>query len=230
MRPHHALLLATGLLALTAAPTHAQEAWTLYEVRVPLAEGRSIVPNTFRILNDYRYGPRYPWIGQALLRVGPMWEVHPNLALAANFTSNVEQKSPGQFEQEFRGELEPHLRWRLGDLSFNNRHRLEMRRFLTDTRWRYRAQLRLTFQRPDEVWAPYVSEEVFMDLSSGISNQNRLSAGLSYLFSPNARSDMGYVLRSRSLATGGWDSDHVLTVSLVFNPRVAPILTDPAGD
>lgn len=230
MRPCHALFIATGLLALSAAPTHAQEAWVLYEVRVPLVEGRSLVPNTFRILNDYRYGPRYPWIGQSLLRVGPMWDVHPNVALATHLTSIVEQKRPGQFEQEFRGELEPQLRWRLGDLSFNNRHRLELRRFPATTTWRYRTQLRLTFQRPGEVWAPFLSEEVFWDLTSGATNQNRLAAGLSYLFSPNARTDMGYVLRSRLVGSGEWQADHALTVSLVFNPQVAPILTDPTGN
>lgn len=230
MRPRSALLLVPALIAMSALPAHAQEAWTLYEVRVPLTEGRSLLPNTFRILNDYRYGPAYPWIGQALLRVGPMWDVHPNLALATNFTSNVEQTSPGVFEQEFRGEVEPHLRWRLGDISLNNRHRVEMRRFQTETRWRYRTQVRLTLQRPEAVWAPYASEEIFMDMKGGSYNQNRLSVGLSYLFSPNARSDFGYLLRSKSAAAGNWDTDHVLSVSLVFNPKVAPILTDPAGD
>lgn len=229
MRQLQALLLAAVFLLLPSRAASAQQLWTLYEVRVPLTEGRSIVPNYFRILNDYRYGPGYPWIGQALLRIGPMWDVHPNLALATNFTSNVEQTDPGVFEQEFRGELEPHLRLRLGDLSFNNRHRLEMRRFPTDTRWRYRTQLRLTLQRPEAVWAPYVSDELFADLTTGAWNQNRFTVGLSYLYSPNARTDVGYLLRSK-LSGGAWESDHVLTVSLVFNPKVAPILTDPAGD
>lgn len=228
MRLLSALLFATMFLVLPR-PALAQEVWTLYEVRVPLTEERSFVPNYFRILNDYRYGPGYPWIGQALLRIGPMWDVHPNLALAANFTSNVEQADPGVWEQEFRGEVEPHLRWKLGDVSFNNRHRLEMRRYPTDTRWRYRAQLRLTMQRPDAVWAPYVSDEVFLDATAGVWNQNRLTAGLSYLYGPNARTDIGYLLRSK-LSGSTWESEHVLTVSLVFNPKVAPILTDPAGD
>ncbi len=228
MHRFHAFFILVMFLVLPR-PALAQEVWTLYEVRVPLTEERSLIPNYFRILNDYRYGPGYPWIGQALLRIGPMWDLHPNLALATNFTSNVEQSSPGVFEQEFRGELEPHLRWRLGDLSFNNRHRLEMRRFPAETRWRYRTQLRLTIQRPEAVWAPFVSDEIFADPSTGTWNQHRLTAGLSYLYSANARTDIGYLLRSK-LAGSAWESDHVVSVSLVFNPKVAPILTDPAGD
>lgn len=228
MRLLSALLFATMFLVLPR-PALAQEVWTLYEVRVPLTEERSLVPNYFRILNDFRYGPGYPWIGQALLRIGPMWDVHPNLALAANFTSNVEQAEPGLFEQEFRGEVEPHLRWKLGDLSFNNRHRLELRQYPTDARWRYRTQLRLTWQRPEAVWAPYVSDEVFADLRTGAWYRNRLTAGLSYLYSPNARTDIGYLLQSE-LAGSTWETKHVLLVSLSFNPKVTPILTDPAGD
>lgn len=225
------MLLAFGLMLPVLAhpePVHAIELWTLSEVRVPLTEHVPLLPRNLRLYNDYRYGDRYPGIGQALLRVGPLWELHPALQVASHLTTTIDQRSPGQYSQEVRAELEPTLRGRWGATAWTGRTRFEHRWLSTGARWRVRTQLRVAYHPPEQEWVPFVSEEGFWE--RGEFNQNRASLGVSHLFGRRARLDFGMLLRSRLDAGGGWVLDPVATVGWFFNPDIDPLLFDPSGD
>lgn len=225
------LMLALALAAawLPCSPAVADvESWNWFEARLPLSEGQYGLPNSLRVWTDTRFGGRYPGLGQQFLRLGPIWELHPNLFLATHLTTYADQVTPGTFEQEHRAEFEPNLRWRWGVLSFADRNRLEYRFGRpAGPRWRYRNLLRMNVQPAGATLYPYVANEVLVDLSGAGFNQNRASLGLSRVLSDSVRLDVAYMLRSRA-AAGTWENDHVLNVYLLFQPSVAPLI--PAAD
>ena len=213
-------LLCLILLAPGAANAQETEAWTSLEVLVPLHDTASAGPHALRIANDFRYGAGYPGIGQALLRVGPIWDPLPMLQVAAHLSSNVEQRAPGSFVQEMRGEIEPSLKWRVGDLQVHDRFRVERRWFPTEARWRLRNRVQLTYQPKEWTWTPFVSEEGFLE--DGSFNQSRLRLGAWYRFSPHSRIAPGYMLVSKE-SGGIWEHTQVLTLSYQFSPQMEPL-------
>jgi hypothetical protein len=207
-----------------AAHAEGVEAWTSYEVRVPIDDTASIWPHWLRIANDFRYGTGYPGIGQALLRVGPIWEPHGAFTLATHLTSSVEQRKPGIFAQEIRAELEPSVRWRWGDVHVNDRVRIERRAFPDEVRWRLRNRLQFSYQPAGWNWVPFASEEAFWE--GGVYNQNRFSVGVSKPSGPHGRISLGYLLRTKGSAGAAWDQTHALTFSFLFSPVIDPLFDD----
>ena len=222
--------LTTGLMALSlllfSAPAHAFEAWTSYEVRVPLDDPASPGPHWMKLVNDLRYGANYPGIGQVLVRLGPVWEVNSFLTLATHFTTNAERASLAPFKPEFRLELEPTVRFRLGDVRINNRVRLERRMFVDEARWRVRDRIQFNYNPDSWAWAPFIWNEFFVE--DGAYNQNRLSLGISGSHGENASMRIGYLLRSREDG-GSWDQTHALSVGFTFSPVVDPLIDDGPG-
>ena len=220
----------TGLLALPllviATPAHAFEAWTSYEVRVPLDDAASPGPHWVKLVNDLRYGTNYPGIGQVLVRVGPVWEVNSLLTVATHFTTNAERSSLAPFKPEFRLELEPTFRFRLGDVRINDRVRLERRMFENEARWRVRNRLQFNYNPESWAWAPFIWDEVFIE--DGSFNQNRVSLGVSRAYGENASMRVGYLLRSRE-SGGSWDQTHALSLGFTFSPVVDPLIDDGPG-
>jgi hypothetical protein len=204
-----------------ALPAHADsELWFWTEHRQPLPKAASWSPDRLRIWTDSRFGFRYPGLGQQFLRIGPLWELHPNLFVAFHGVGYADQVRPGVYDQEYRLEAEPNLVWALGDWSISDRNRLEYRWRPSEQRWRYRNLLRASW-RP-EGWRvfPYVWDEVLVDLSGLGLNQNRAMIGLSFDLWKGQRLDVGYGLRSRQGSTGVWDHDHLLNVVWFSNPPV----------
>ena len=199
------------------------EAWTSYEVRMPLDDPASPGPHWMKLANDLRYGANYPGIGQVLVRLGPVWEVSPFLTVATHVSTNAERKSPEQFAQEIRLELEPTLRWSWGDVRVNDRVRLERRFLFDESRWRLRNRLQFSYQAPSWAWVPFVSEEAFWE--DGAYDQNRFSLGASLPSGQNARIALGYLLRSKEEG-GQWSQMHALTFGFTFSPVIAPLFDD----
>lgn len=208
------------------------ESWNWVEARVPLTEGQYGLPHQLRIGLDARYGTRYTGgyangLGQLFARVGPVWELNPNLFLGVHYTSYVNQfdpdNQPGAFEVVQRPEIEPNVRGRWGHLTFNDRNRFEYLSSPRTSSVRYRNQLRVNLQPEGEdwTWFPYAWNEVFYQLGPGF-NQNRASLGVARLMGDYARLDLGYVLRSRATAAGPWDHDHIVNVNLFFAPKATP--------
>lgn len=218
-----------GLLALplfVSPPAHALEAWASFEVRMPFDDPASPGPHWVKLANDLRYGPNYPGIGQVLVRVGPVWEVHPALTLATHVTTNAERQWQQEFTPEIRLELEPTARWRWGDVRASDRVRLERRIFVDEARWRLRNRVQLNFQPDDWTWAPFLWEETFLE--DGRFNQNRVSVGVSLPAGKQASYRLGYLLRSRENG-GDWVHTHALSLGFTFSPAVDPLIDDGPG-
>lgn len=228
------LTLALALIApcwLAQPAEAAVEAWTMYDTRVRLTDegGTFGVPDHMRFFSQFRFGPRYAWFGQGLLRMGPIWETHPNLTLATNVTNSLEQQSDRSYRQEVRLEFEPTLKGQWGALEVTDRTRVERSWFGDGTdRWRVRNQVRVTYKPESWEVRPWVSEEGFYILGTGFS-ENRFTLGASIPTADTDRLDIGYLLRARN-TSAGWDLGHVLSLTMVFGPEKEPLFTGPSGD
>jgi hypothetical protein len=229
------LALGAAVWGLLAAPASADvESWSWIETRIPLSNGQHGLPHSLRTWTDARFGGRYTGMGALFLRVGPIWELHPNLFLAVHGTSYGLQPSPGVFEQEYRAEVEPNLRGRWGDWVLGDRNRMELRwrpsGASAGPRWRYRNLLRVNYQPLEARWIPFVWNEALIDLSGSLYSENRAAAGVGYQFNNGVRVDLAYLLRSR-LTAGSWEQDHVANLALFFAPGVAPLFpAEPSPD
>jgi hypothetical protein len=214
--------MVTSLLLLVLAwPGRAradEEGWLSTELRVPVPRGGGFVPTSVRLANDARFGGRSPGLGFLALRVGPIWDVNRYLYIAAHGTAIAVQRDPKVFLQEYRLEFEPNLRASLGPLSFNDRNRVELRWLGGDINWRYRNQFRVNYNIKDVNWIPFIWDELIFNLSEGELSQNRAQIGIGWAFMPFARLDLGYMLRTRRVSTGGWANDHIINLSLFFAP------------
>ena len=226
--PYKKLGCAAAILLASAAPASASEVWTMFDTRVALSEGQMGLPEQLRIFNQYRFGMRYAGQGQALLRVGPVWNPTPWLTVATHLTNALDQDRPGVYEHEVRAEFEPTLKLSLGDWELSDRSRLEHSWFPTSTRWRYRNQARVAYTPEAWHWQPFASEEAFHVFGQGWS-ENRIQLGVSHDYFPQGRTDIGYMFRSENEATG-WQHAHLATLTLFFGPRNAPLVRGPAAD
>jgi len=206
---------------LAVAPSVARadtEAWANVEMRAPLVQGNPWLPNQLRVWSDFRFGYRYPGLGLTALRVGPMWDLHPNLLLALHATSLSLQTQPGVFVTETRLEVEPTLRLQVGPVLLLDRNRFEWRARPGIARpfWRYRNLLRAQWQPEGSDWMFFVSDEYLTHFATGF-DQNRASVGVGHVFAPGTRVELSYMLRTRA-TPGGLENDHVGVVLLFFAP------------
>lgn len=230
LKPLFLFLALLPLVVLPAAPARADngpELWYQFENRVTFAEPMGWRPQAFRIVTVNFWGARFPGLGQALVRLSPIWEPHPNLSVAFNAVPGMEQHD-GLLNQQFRLEAEPVFHGEWGVVGFNNRTRLEHRWAQQGNLWRVRNQVRLSLPGVGGPWIPYVADEVFYDLTAQSFNQNRALVGVSHAFSESIRLDLSYLLRSRLTGTG-WDRDHALSISFSVNHRIpaAPAEVSP---
>lgn len=228
LRRRHLAPLVLAFALIPAAPAGADtESWNWLEVRLPLSDGSYGLPQSLRLFTDLRYAGRAGGLYQTFFRVGPLWDLHPNLFLATHVTSAANRSGTGAFEQEHRLELEPNLRARFGALAVNDRNRLEYRWGTAGPRWRYRNQVWLNYAPAGASWIPFVWDEILFDLA-GTSvtgfTQNRASVGLGRMLSDATRLNLGYVLRSRMTSASAWEHDHVALVNLAFAPSVPPLM------
>jgi hypothetical protein len=208
----------------SAAPAQADtELWTSLETRIPVSLQGDLWPDLIRVNAGTRYGFRYPGVGLANFRIGPLWEVAPWLMIGLHTSTYAMQDKPDVFEQEIRAELEPNLRWHHGPLSINDRNRFEYRWRPDSISWRYRNQLRLTWHEPEWSWWPTVWDELNLDIGRGQLMQNRAAVGVQTELNDSTRVTLEYIFRSRPVATN-WDHDHILNVSLFFGPNAKDIL------
>ncbi len=197
------------------------EAWAGLEARVPVQETSKVLPSSMRWITETRTDFLAHGQSFALLRGGPMWDLHPNLLVNFNLVTAL-QRSGSSFSQELRAEFEPNVRLRLGPLSINSRHRTEARWFLAGVRFRYRHQARVGLN-PKPV-APFLAQETHFDLTAGNISELRNVFGASWAVNGSLRVDLSFLWRVRPLRTGGWDSAPIVLFTLVLNPRIEPVL------
>jgi hypothetical protein len=221
------------LAAVTASTTARAdyEAWLWVENRVPVvrAETPSFPRIDLRLVTDVRLNGRSGGLAQSFFRVGPLFYLTNFLFLGVHGTIYADRLASGAFDQEARFEFEPNLFGRLGDFTFNDRNRFEVRVRESGTRYRYRNQLRINYAPKGARWIPFVWDELLVDLSGLGVNQNRAQVGLGRQLWSNVRLDVGVMLRSREEAAG-WTHDRIANVYLYIDvlPPPAPPQALPA--
>ena len=198
------------------------EAWLWVENRIPIvrADGPTFPRIDLRVYAETRLNLRNEGLHQSFLRTGPLFFLTDFLFVGVHGTIYADRLPTGAFAQEARFEFEPNFFGRIGDFTWNDRNRFEARfRDETETKYRYRNQLRINYAPKDAKWIPFVWDEVLVDLSGLGLNQNRALIGLARMLSPQTRLDMGFMLRSREDASG-WTHDRIFFAALFLD--VAP--------
>jgi hypothetical protein len=220
-----ALSALAALTALAAAPAARAdyETWIWLETRTPILRApRPAFPRIdLRTVTDARMNGRSDGLAQLFFRTGPLFFFTDFLFVGVHGTIYADRLASGDFDQEARFEFEPNFFGRLGDFTFNDRNRFEVRFRESGTRTRYRNQLRINYAPKGALWIPYVWDEVLVDLSGLGLNQNRAQIGLGRMLWPTARLDVGLMLRSRK-EPDGWVHDRVLNVALFLDVPPAP--------
>ncbi len=216
-----ALVVPAALLALClSSEAHADyETWIWIENRVPLvrADEPSFPRIDLRVYAETRLNGRNGGLHQSFLRLGPLFYWTDFLFVGVHGTIYADRLRTGAFAQEARFELEPNFFGRICDFTWNDRNRLELRfRDETETKFRYRNQLRINYAPKGAKWIPFVWDEVLVDLSGLGLNQNRALIGLSRMLSGQTRLDIGFMLRSRE-ETSGWIHDRIAFAALFFD-------------
>ncbi|MEB3198380.1 MAG: DUF2490 domain-containing protein [Candidatus Sericytochromatia bacterium] len=225
------LALGLALAGLGAWPSPVladSEFWNVLEVRVPLERPVPWSPRALRAVSSSRFGFRYGGLGVSSLRVGPLWQPAPWLMLGLHASAYAEQAGNGAFNQMLRLECEPNLQGAIGDLQINDRNRLEWRHTPGDVWWRYRNQLRVSYQPAAWNWWPTLSQELAWDLRPALPYtlvQSRFTVGAARVINRATRLTTEYMWRQRPDPLLGWAHDHILMVTLLF----APDLTSEAG-
>lgn len=191
-------MLAIALVILAPASARADGgAWLWFEYRLPVSGLPPDLPRlSLRIWSDTRFHVDAGGLTQQFLRVGPLVDVTPWLFVAAHATVYADRRPGDVFDQEARLELEPNLHGRIGHFTFNDRNRLEYRWRASQTRVRYRNQLRVNYAPTGARAIPYLWDEVLFDTKEGF-NENRLMVGPGWMLNGHTRIDVGYLLRSR---------------------------------
>ncbi|HSN96995.1 MAG TPA: DUF2490 domain-containing protein [Candidatus Nanopelagicales bacterium] len=211
-------LLSLAVLACAPAARADYETWLWVETRTPVVRAeRPAFPRVdLRTFTDARLNGRSDGLAQLFLRAGPLFFLTDFLFVGVHGTLYADKLPTGAFDQEARFELEPNLFWRLGDFTFNDRNRFEIRFRESGTRTRYRNQLRVNHAPKGAKWIPYAWDEVLVDTSGLGLNQNRLQIGLGRMLWPTVRLDVGLMLRSRE-EPAGWVHDRILNVALFLD-------------
>lgn len=137
------------------------------------------------------------------------------LDLGLNYRHIYEEKSD-KWKMENRPHINAAVKWKLSDISFSNRGRLEYRnRDDADNYWRYRNKfsikppLKLTKLEIQ----PYIADEIFYDFDVETLNRNRLYGGLSFKIFKNLKGEI-YYMWERTEKSDKWSDSNILGTKL----------------
>lgn len=191
---------------------------------MPLPEaGHPWAPRWFRTFVDVRHTQRAQGIGTLMGRLGPIWALPGNWALAAQFIPILDQPLVGSFAQEYRTDLEAFRGDRLGPWGLFQRYRVEARALPIGLRPRFRALTRLAWQPEGPLQSgPFLMQEALYEPTAGGYNQQRAMAGWSWFLAKDLRLDLMYMARPR-LAGAEWAVDHAVVSNLLYTPAHLPV-------
>jgi len=148
------------------------------------------------------------------------YQLHPHLAVAANYGYVQSKGSDNHWREEHRPEVEFYPQIMLGSLTLENRMRVELRMIegaAGEEDWRYRNRLQAAYAVPhtDGKWQLFASEELFYATPPDQWNQNRVFVGAR--FKPNKQFMQSIAWGIQSLRRGGdWDDHQVVSAALTF--------------
>lgn len=119
-------------------------------------------------------------------------------------------------KEEDRLALVPTLKWRFANLKFSDRNKLEYRiRSSNSVRYRNRVKAARKVKVFNHFFSPYLSEEIFYDLTKGDFSSNELSLGFSTSVAKNVGFGLYYMLQND--LTGASKPTNILGSSLALN-------------
>jgi len=215
-----AATFAVAVTVLSSGRVSAQQVWTGAQTKVHITDGDYGLPQHLRWATETRFGDGDVGLLFLLFRVGPQWTIGEHFQFVASVVGSTEARDGGDFRPEMRLELEPHVLWSLGVAKFDDRHRLESRWFPSRHTWRYRNQLNVSLDFGETPWIPFVSEEVFVDLSAGLVSESRSKVGLVWRSGSESGLNIGlsYLLRFTRDASAGWGAQHIAVLEASFGP------------
>lgn len=198
------------------------ESWNALDVRIPIAATPGgLKPNSLRVWSEARFGVTGA-LTREVLRAGPIWTISKDLSLAVHGTVSSARRADGLFDGFQQLEVEPTWRGRFLGVAWSDRSRAEWRFQPNGNRWRYRNQLRIAPRLVLGSLEPFASEELIWDLAGAGLNETRTALGAVIDVSPTTRLEIGYLLRVHRAPSSPWDGDHIIRLTLTFEP--------PGGD
>jgi len=138
--------------------------------------------------------------------------------LGLNYRHIFEEKN-SKWRVENRPHLNATVKWKLFDIDFSNRGRLEIRNrekaedFL---RYRNKFTIKSPFKLTKFKIQPYVADEIFYDFDQETLNKNRFYAGIVFKIFDNLKGDVFYLLERSENSSNKWYDYNVLGTKLKF--------------
>jgi len=137
------------------------------------------------------------------------------LDLGLNYRHIHEEKSDN-WKVENRPHFNATAKWKLLDIAFSNRGRLEYRnREDAENYWRYRNKfsIKTPLKLSKLEIQPYIADEIFYDFDVETLNRNRLYGGLGFKILKNLKGEI-YYLWERTENSDKWNDINVLGTKL----------------
>ena len=141
------------------------------------------------------------------------------LDVSLNFKKEFQRDSSGKFRRENRPHVNLMFKGDLFGCKLGDRVRFEYRDKETEEdHWRFRNRLtvNLPFTLTKYNLQPYVSDEIFINLGESTVNQNRFTAGFSFMLAENIKTNVYYMYKSRATSSDGWVDTNVIGTNIVF--------------
>lgn len=149
---------------------------------------------------------------------GLLFNINEHLDIATQYRFNTTQKTNGDWIKEHRVELEPTVKWKMGDFQFSDRNRIAYRIVDGKEKWRYRNRIKLgkTVSMKNIEITPFASNEFFYDFDQNKYNQNRAAAGFSKKITKNAGLEIYYMYQS--IKSGeNWHGVNIIGTTISFS-------------
>lgn len=188
--------------------------WNDMEIQKRIAEDWALKFHTEQWLRD-DFTDLYTYIFDG----GVLWSPYNFLEITPSFRYEHEKDARGRKTSEKRWYLDAVFKQTFKKIKFSDRSRIEYRdKNIGSDFWRYRNRVKAAY--PLNVrgfqFSPYVSEELFWDISNHQLNQNRLAGGISWNLSKPLTLSTYYMWRSRKSGSD-WNDEHILGTSLVLS-------------
>lgn len=145
-------------------------------------------------LGQNRFAPVDERIGAGL-----SWNIRKGVSLATTYLYRAGQPVRGrkEFEHRLRFDLDLEKKWQRFSLKNRSRVEYRFRHSRSDSvRYRNKTTLKIPVKKDgSEIFAPFIANEPFYDLTAGRFSSNEFSAGISKQFGPQTSVDLFYLTK-----------------------------------
>ncbi len=217
MNKYHLIL--TALICFISANTYSQttvdnddvQFWNETVVSFPLikteaAEGNKTTKLSGSIIGTLRLGQNVRRFTDERIGFGLDYKINKYFSLSPSYIYAAAQpvRNRNEFEHRLRLDFSAEKKWKTFTLKNRNRVERRIRHSKNDsTRYRNRLQLVIPVRNSEgeELFAPFMGDEVFYDFSEKDWTRNEFTAGVNKKFNKNAAAEFFYTLRTNSSAS-----------------------------